>query len=166
MDSPSSKNSTTSRYATSKESFCLSCYHVGHYQEDCIHYQCVCCLHWKPGHKALACPHNFQPTLHPPPCCSPHIQKKNSSSLSSSNWSNPTRRRMVKKKPKRESFTWSIPIPSPEAKGKQREEQGLLDKLINKIYHDPAFDYDDNALSNIIREPCEDFWIFSRNFRS
>ena len=107
------------RYATSAEPFCLSCYHTGHYQENCIHYQCVCCLHWQPGHKALACPRNY--TSHPPRR-SPRIQKKNSSSSNSSSRSNPTRPKTVKK-PKRGTFTRPIPIPSPETKGKQKRHR-------------------------------------------
>ena len=40
-------------------------------------------------------------------------------------------------------------------KGKQREEQELLNKLVED--HDPAFDYDDIAHSNMTGEPCRDF---------
>ena len=69
---------------------------------------------------------------------------------------NPTRSKMVKK-PKRGAFTRPVPIPSPEIKGKQREEQELLNKLVEEIYHDPAFDYNDIAHSNMTEEPCGDF---------
>lgn len=151
-------------YATSRESFCLSCYHVGHYQQDCVHYKCVSCLHWQPGHKALTCPCNYQPTSHPPPHCSPCIQKKNSSSSTSFYQSNPTRPRMVKK-PKQGSFTRPIPIPSPEEKGKQQEEWDLLEKLVDEICEDPTFTYNNDTLANITREPYVDFWIFQWNFR-
>ena len=53
--------------------------------------------------------------------------------------------------------TKPIPILSPEGRGKQKEEQRLLDDLINEICENPAFNYNDNALSNITGESHGDF---------
>ena len=140
------------RYVSSRESFCLSCYHVGHYQENCIHYQCASCLHWQPGHKPLTCPCNYP--YQPPPRHSPCIQKQSSSSSSSSYKSFPPKPKTVKKQKKGEFAP--KPIPDPSRKGKQREEEHL-DKLVEEICTDPVFNYDDNAISNMTRELCGDF---------
>ena len=106
--------------------FCLTCFHKWHYQQDCVHYQCVSCLCWQLGHKALACPLNYQPTSHPPLHQSPCIQKKNPSLLSSSNHSNPTRPKMVKK-PKQGDFSQPIPIPPP---GDSKKSESWVNLLI------------------------------------
>ena len=130
------------RYLKSDEAFCLTCYHVGHYQTHCQHYQCFSCLRWQPGHRALACPCNYRPSS------LPHrrsYKRKTSSSSDSSTKPLPVIPRSVKK-PKKGSF-----------KSRQKQPEELLEELIDSIQGDQAFELDDDAITNFTGEPSGPF---------
>lgn len=121
------------------DTICLTCYHKGHYQQQCVHYQCVSCLHWQPTHKALNCPCNYQSKTSPshphnPPLC--HllwISKKNSfSSTGSLNQATTSCQGKMVKKPHLTDFK-IIPVPSLEGKGKKKEE--------NPTFGNDTFDF-------------------------
>ena len=135
-------------YAWSQEAFCFTCYHKGHYQQDYVHHQCFSCLHWQPGHQTLTCPHNHWSSFKLPLCHSPCIQKKSASSSSSSSFTKTV------KKPKQRTFTKPTPIPPPSEKGKQKQKD-YFDELLDSVFDKQ--DFNDNAITNIIGEPCGDF---------
>ena len=135
-------------YAQSQEAFCFTCYHKGHYQQNCVHYQCFSCLHWQPGHRAPTCPRNHQSSFKLPLHHSPCIQKKSNSLSSLSSFT-----KMIKK-PKQGSFTKPTPIPPPSEKGKQKQKD-YLNELLDNVFDQHYLK--DNAVSNITGEPCGDF---------
>ena len=130
------------RYLKSVKEFCLTCYHVGHYQTHCQHYQCFSCLRWQPGHRALACPCNYRPSSLP----RRHFYKRKTSSSSDSSTKPLPIIPRATKKLKKGSF-----------KSKQKQPEELLEELIESIQRGQAFELDDDAVANITGRPSGPF---------
>ena len=165
-----------------RKTFCIQCYHLGHFRKDCPFYQCPYChLIW-PKHDENLCLDNpkysgpnpvKQESPSPPPfqvppprtvkkpCFSPNRQNSNSSLSNRIN-----KRGWKGKKPEWKKFRDNInkSLTRQFQEMDRKYDQELQNFSITSDYQEQ---YNNTAYNNIDREPSysQDFWIFKWNFK-